>query len=106
MRALTVRPQQADSVEVVELPDPVPAEGALLVEGVALGMCGTDREIIAGRYGWPPPGKDRHVLGHESRGRVRHAPQGRGVATGDLVAGARRRPAPTPRGALARALLD
>lgn len=106
MRALTVRPQQADSVEVVELPDPVPAEGELLVEGVALGMCGTDREIIAGRYGWPPPGKDRLVLGHESLGRVRHAPEGSGFATGDLVAGVVRRPDPTPCGACARGEFD
>ena len=33
-------------------------------------MCGTDREIMDGEYGWAPPGEERLMLGHESLGRV------------------------------------
>ena len=96
MRALTVVPLQNNTLQVTEVPDPVPAEGELLVDGVALGVCGTDREIASGAYGWAPPGADRLVLGHESLGRVRTAPPGSGFAAGDLVVGIVRRPDPEP----------
>jgi threonine dehydrogenase-like Zn-dependent dehydrogenase len=72
-----------------------------LVEAVAMGVCGTDREIAAGEYGWAPPGQERLVLGHESLGRVVQAPDGSGFAVGDLVAGVVRRPDPVPCGACA-----
>jgi threonine dehydrogenase-like Zn-dependent dehydrogenase len=49
---------------------------------VALGVCGTDREIVAGKYGRPPPGSDSLVLGHESLGRVLEAPPGASVGVG------------------------
>ncbi|MFJ8667607.1 glucose 1-dehydrogenase [Streptomyces sp. NPDC093600] len=106
MRALTVRPMSADSLEVREVPEPLPADGELLVEGLAVGVCGTDKEIVAGQYGWAPPGQERLVLGHESLGRVRHAPSGSGFKTGDLVAGVVRRPDPEPCGACARGEFD
>ncbi|MEU6485517.1 glucose 1-dehydrogenase [Streptomyces sp. NPDC046887] len=107
MRALTVRPLQAGTLAVSDdLPEPVPGEGELLVDGVALGVCGTDREIADGEYGWAPPGRDRLVLGHESLGRVRQAPPGSGFAPGDLVVGVVRRPDPEPCGACARGEFD
>ncbi|MCI4066501.1 glucose 1-dehydrogenase [Micromonospora sp. R77] len=106
MRALTVVPQKADTAALTELPDPVPADGELLVEGIALGICGTDKEIVEGRYGWAPPGRDRLVLGHESLGRVRQAPAGADFAEGDLVVGVVRRPDPEPCGACARGEFD
>ncbi|MEA2443394.1 MAG: glucose 1-dehydrogenase [Thermoleophilales bacterium] len=106
MRALTVVPMKAGSAEVVELPDPVAGEDELLVEGVALGICGTDRDIIAGEYGTAPPGQQRLVLGHESLGRVRSAPDGSGFGVGDLVVGVVRRPDPVPCGACARGEFD
>lgn len=28
------------------------------MDGLAVGVCGTDREIAAGEYGWAPPGSD------------------------------------------------
>lgn len=74
MRALTVTPRAAGSAQVVDLPDPEPGPGELLVRGVAIGVCGTDQEIVRGDYGWAPPGRDRLVLGHGSLGRVEHAP--------------------------------
>jgi glucose 1-dehydrogenase len=101
VRALTVDPRIARSVDVRELADPQPEDDELLVEGLALGICGTDREIASGQYGWAPPGRDRLVLGHESLGRVLRAPADRGFAVGDLVVGIVRRPDPVPCGACA-----
>ena len=106
MRALTVIPGQPDSLAVTEMPDPNPVEGELLVDGLAVGVCGTDREIIAGEHGSPPPGQERLVLGHESLGLVREAPAGSGFAAGDLVVGVVRRPDPEPCGACARGEYD
>ena len=106
MRALTVVPRQAGSAAVVELDEPVPGAGELLVDGIALGVCATDREIVAGDYGWPAPGRERLILGHESLGRVRVAPAGSGFAPGDLVVGIVRRPDPQPCNACARGEFD
>ena len=106
MRALTVIPLQAGSAAVVDMPEPEPGPGDLLVDGVALGVCGTDREIIDGDYGWAPPGAERLVLGHESLGRVLQAPDGSGFAAGDLVVGVVRRPDPVPCPACARGEFD
>ena len=94
MRALTVEPGRAGSLRVEDVPEP--EGGAVLVQALALGICGTDREIAAGEYGWAPEGRDRLVLGHESLGRVLEAPDGASVAPGDLVVGIVRRPDPEP----------
>jgi glucose 1-dehydrogenase len=88
MRAMTVIPGQPDSAELTELPDPEPGDGELLVEPLYLGVCGTDREIVHGDHGEPPPGHERMVLGHELLGRRRD--------TGELVVGIVRRPDPVP----------
>ncbi|RSN57629.1 glucose 1-dehydrogenase [Actinomadura sp. WAC 06369] len=106
MRALTIRPGRPGSLSVAEVPDPEPGPDELLVEGLALGVCGTDREIAAGEYGAAPPGRDRLVIGHESLGRVRHAPPGGGFSPGDLVVGVVRRPDPEPCGACAHGEFD
>jgi len=96
MRALTVKPGQADSARVEEVPEPPASDGPVLVRTLAVGVCGTDLEIVSGKYGWPPPGRDRLVLGHESLGRVLEAPADSGLKPGDLVAGIVRRPDPVP----------
>ncbi len=57
MRALTVIPGQRDSLAVSEVAEPA-ADGELVVDAVAMGVCGPDREIAAGDYGWAPPGED------------------------------------------------
>ena len=106
MRALTVVPRSPDTLAVTDVDEPVPGPGELLVDGLAVGVCGTDREIAAGDYGWAPPGRERLVLGHESLGRVRSAPDGSGFAPGDLVVGVVRRPDPEPCGACARGQFD
>ncbi|HEX6673430.1 MAG TPA: glucose 1-dehydrogenase [Actinomycetes bacterium] len=96
MRAITVLPGKEGSAELSEVGEPPPSDGPVLVEALALGVCGTDREIIEGTYGTAPPGHDRLVLGHESLGRVVEAPAGAGLERGDLVAGIVRRPDPVP----------
>src|SRR3954467_7058086 len=106
MRALTTIPLTAGSLEVSDVSEPTPGEGDLLVDGVAVGVCGTDKEIAGGEYGWAPPGSERLVLGHESLGRVRDAPEGSGFASGDLVVGVVRHPDPVPCGACAHGEFD
>ena len=96
MRAFTVVPGQPNSIRLEEVPPPSASEGAVLVRALALGICGTDREIIAGEYGWAPPGAQRLIIGHESLGLVEEAPSGAGVKKGDLVVGIVRRPDPVP----------
>jgi glucose 1-dehydrogenase len=106
MRALTVVPRQRDSLAVSDVAEPDPGDGELLVDGVAIGVCGTDKEIAAGDYGWAPPGEERLIIGHESLGRVRSAPHGSGFSTGELVVGVVRRPDPVPCGACAHGEFD
>lgn len=106
MRALTVRPLERDSISVDEVDDPTPGPDEVLVEGRLIGICGTDRELNEGSYGWAPPGAERLVIGHESLGRVLTAPEGSGFAEGDLVAGVVRRPDPVPCGACAHGEFD
>jgi threonine dehydrogenase-like Zn-dependent dehydrogenase len=96
MRALTVAPNTAHSARVEEISEPPRSDGSILVRTLALGVCGTDREIVSGSYGWAPPGERRLVIGHESLGRVQEAPDGAGVNVGDLVVGIVRRPDPVP----------
>ena len=95
MRAVTVEPGTRGSLRLEEVPEPDAALGSVVVEALAVGICGTDAEIADGRYGWAPPGRHRLMLGHESLGRV--VDSGRsGFAVGDHVVGIVRRPDPAP----------
>jgi threonine dehydrogenase-like Zn-dependent dehydrogenase len=106
MRAITVIPGQAGSAQLDDVPEPSADAGAVLVDGLALGICGTDAEIVGGDYGWAPAGAERLVLGHESLGRVRECPDGAGLSPGDLVVGIVRRPDPVPCACCARGEWD
>jgi threonine dehydrogenase-like Zn-dependent dehydrogenase len=96
MRALTVQPGRSGSLRVEDVPEPPREAGSVLVQALALGICGTDREIADGDYGWAPEDRNRLILGHESLGRVLEAPDDAAVAAGDLVVGVVRRPDPEP----------
>ena len=85
MRAVTVIPGQQGSVALTDVPEPPEEDGPVLVQTQAIGICGTDLEIINGEYGSAPPGQDRLIIGHESLGRVMEAAPGTGFGTGDLV---------------------
>lgn len=96
MRAVTVVPGKPETLRLAEdFPEPTTDEGEVLVEAIAVGICGTDHEIISEGYGKPPPGTDTLVLGHESLGRVIEDPSG-SLRPGDLVAGIVRHPDPVP----------
>lgn len=95
MKAVVVVPGKP-GVSLADVAEPAPTEGDVLIEAIALGVCGTDREIIAGSYGRAPPGHQQLILGHESLGRVLEASPGSGLVPGDHVAGIVRRPDPVP----------
>ncbi|TDO46288.1 threonine dehydrogenase-like Zn-dependent dehydrogenase [Kribbella sp. VKM Ac-2527] len=105
MRAMTVVPGKADSAAVTEVAEPPESDGSVLVEGVLVGICGTDVEIVSGAFGRSADAT-RMVLGHESLGRVIEGPAGSGLNPGDLVAGIVRRPDPVPCPACARGEFD
>jgi len=96
MKAITVEPKKPGTARVEDVPEPDAHYGSVLVEAVAVGVCGTDVEMVEGKYGWAPPGKKRLVLGHESLGRVIDPGPATGLKKGDLVVGIVRRPDPVP----------
>ena len=96
MRAVTIVPGKAASQRLEEIAEPAQEQGSLLVRALAVGICGTDRELIDGDYGEAPPGRERLVLGHESLGRVIEAPAESSFRTGDMVVGIVRHPDPVP----------
>ncbi|MCX6573370.1 MAG: glucose 1-dehydrogenase [Candidatus Aminicenantes bacterium] len=96
MKAITVEPKTPGSARYDDFPEPEAHEGSVLVEAVAVGVCGTDVEIVEGKYGWAPPGKTRLILGHESLGRVIDPGPYSALKGGDLVVGIVRRPDPVP----------
>ena len=55
MRAVAVRPGVADSLHVRDVPRPsledVPGGRGVLVRVLRVGLCGTDREIVAAEFG-------------------------------------------------------
>jgi glucose 1-dehydrogenase len=96
MKAITVEPGKPGTARLEEVPEPEPRGGSVLVEAVAVGVCGTDVEIVEGKYGTAPQGRTRLVLGHESLGRVVDPSPHGGLKKGDLVVGIVRRPDPVP----------
>jgi threonine dehydrogenase-like Zn-dependent dehydrogenase len=96
MRALTFDPHAADSARLEDVAEPPLEDGPVLVESLALGVCGTDLDLIGGHLGFLTPNPGRLILGHETLGRVLEAPAGCGLEPGDLVAGVVRRRDPGP----------
>ena len=96
MKAITVEPKKPGTAKFMDIPEPDIHEGSILVEAVAVGVCGTDVEIVEGKYGWAPQGQPHLVLGHESLGRVVDPGPTGGFKKGDLVVGIVRRPDPVP----------
>jgi threonine dehydrogenase-like Zn-dependent dehydrogenase len=96
LRAITLVPGLANSLRLDQVAEPPPSDGSILARTLALGVCGTDREIVSGAHGQAPPGRERLVLGHESLGEVIEAPASSGFVPGDRIAGVVRRPDPVP----------
>jgi glucose 1-dehydrogenase len=95
MRAITVEPKKQGSAKWEGVQEPDDRQGSILVEAIAVGVCGTDVAIIEGKYGSPPPGKTRLILGHESLGRALETDSAGRFNKGDLVVGIVRRPDPS-----------
>ena len=51
MRAMTVMPSEPGAAAIDEVADPARETGGVLVRGLLVGGCGTDREIAKGAYG-------------------------------------------------------
>jgi threonine dehydrogenase-like Zn-dependent dehydrogenase len=96
MKAITLEPHKPGTARLEDIPEPDASAGSVLVEAIAVGVCGTDVEIVEGKYGWAPAGKTRLVLGHESLGRVLDPGPRGGLRKGDLVVGIVRRPDAVP----------
>ncbi len=96
MLALTLEPGRKGSARLTKVAEPDAADGGVLCETIAVGVDGTDEEIVGGLYGEAPAGCDRLILGHESLGRVLEAPPGSAFAAGDLLVAFVRRPDPEP----------
>ncbi len=95
MRAITIHPKVPNSLAVSEVPDPERRSADLLCEMKAVGICGTDLELIAGDYGAAPPNSERLVIGHEALGRVLESNDSR-FKKGDWIVPIVRRPDPVP----------
>jgi glucose 1-dehydrogenase len=87
--ALVAEPGHAHTTRVEEVPATKAREGEVLVRTLAVGICGTDREISEGLFGVPPEGERLLVLGHEALGLVER--DGYGFTRGQLVTATVRR---------------
>lgn len=95
MKAVTVIPGMKGSVQLSEIPRPVPKPNEALLRIMKLGIDGTDRDINAGSYGAPPEGEKSLVVGHEALGTIESV--GKEVtdfAEGELVVPTVRRSCP------------
>lgn len=91
VRALVVRPP-TPGVELLDVPPPALPAGGVRVGVVECGVCGTDHDIVDGKYGRAPEGAPYLVLGHENLGTAREVAGGvAGFRVGDLVVATVRR---------------
>jgi len=97
MRAVAVFPRDRQ-VRVIDHPEPqIESPTQAKVRMINVGVCGTDKEIVAFEYGDPPAGSDYLVIGHESLGEVvETGPDVKNLRRGDLVVATVRRPCPHP----------
>ncbi len=97
MKALAVSPGTANTLHLVDTPEPrvdeIPGGRGVLVKVLRVGVDGTDKEINAAEYGAAPPGYNFLVTGHESFGQVVEVgPEVHEIAPGDYVVATVRRP--------------
>lgn len=97
MQAIAAFPDRR-TVEVVDHPEPVVARpGDVLVRALEVGVCGTDGELCAFHFGFPPAGELYLILGHEALGVVQEVgAEVAGLVPGDLVVPSVRRPCARP----------
>ena len=54
MKAITVEPHKPETARLEDISEPDVRGGSVLVEAIAVGVCGTDVKIVEGKYGWAP----------------------------------------------------
>lgn len=104
MRAVGVFPGSRQ-VRLIEQPEPsVSAAREVKLRVIEVGVCGTDRDLCAFRFGAPPAGCDHFILGHESLTEVVDAGDDvTALRPGDLAVAAVRKPCHDPNCAACRA---
>ncbi|QDU94779.1 zinc-binding dehydrogenase [Lignipirellula cremea] len=95
MRAIAARPGSSEPYFVDAPEPPEPGPGEVLCRTLELGVCGTDREILASKQPWTPPGESHLVLGHECLARVEAVGDGVTLEVGSLVTPVVRRARPS-----------
>ncbi|WP_317996297.1 glucose 1-dehydrogenase [Vulcanimicrobium alpinum] len=101
MQAVAVSRNGSSGVALIDVAPPrldeIPGGRGVLVRVVRVGVDGTDKEILAGEYGKPPPGETFLITGHESFGVVEAVgPNVHELAPGDLVVATVRRRGSSP----------
>lgn len=97
MKAVAIFPSSREVKLVDEREPQIASPTDVRFRILDVGICGTDKELCAFKYGTPPAGSDHLVIGHESLGEVVEVGQGVSrVAVGDLVVPMVRRPCPHP----------
>jgi threonine dehydrogenase-like Zn-dependent dehydrogenase len=97
MKAVAVHPKVPHSAHLRQVAKPtvdaVAGGRGVLVKVLRVGVDGTDKEIISGLYGNPPPGDDYLIIGHESFGVVEEVGHNvHELRVGDYVVATVRRP--------------
>jgi threonine dehydrogenase-like Zn-dependent dehydrogenase len=97
VKALAVYRSNGSGVRVIDVPKPeldqIPDGRGALVRVLRVGVDGTDKEILRGEYGMPPPGEDFLISGHESFGVIEAVgPNAGDLVPGDFVVATVRRP--------------
>ena len=94
VKAIALFPK--DGMRLIDVPSLAGAalsDNEVLVRVLAVGVDGTDKEIVTGEYGSPPPGEDHLITGHENFGVVeRIGSRVTRVRVGDHVVATVRRP--------------
>lgn len=93
MKAVAIYPATHE-VKLIDVAEPrVTHPTDVRVRVLEVGICGTDKELCQFKYGTPPAGTDRLVIGHESLGEVVEVGAAvTRVQVGDLVVPMVRRP--------------
>ncbi|MDF2650624.1 MAG: glucose dehydrogenase [Paenibacillus sp.] len=94
MKAVALYPvSSTQALQLIEVPVPVQREpGQVLVKVLAVGLDGTDKELIHNRTFIPPVNREWLILGHELLGRVEEVEPGSRLQIGELVTALVRRP--------------
>ncbi len=97
MKAVAVFPADR-RLSIIDHPEPALASPTdVKLRMLDVGICGTDKEIVAFEYGTPPDGSPYLIIGHESLGEVVEVgARVTRLKVGDLAVPTVRRPCPEP----------